>query len=69
MALSRDNRLSMVILHKGLQDEMQDLMDVNNEIQEVLGRSYTVPGDIDEDDLNAGTAPYNNCCRPQVNTK
>lgn len=34
-----------------LQDEMMDLMDVSNEIQETLGRSYNVPDDIDEDDL------------------
>ncbi|XVF12043.1 hypothetical protein REPUB_Repub08aG0080800 [Reevesia pubescens] len=34
-----------------LQDEMMDLMDVSNEIQETLGRSYNVPDDIDEDKL------------------
>ncbi|XVF82719.1 hypothetical protein PTKIN_Ptkin16aG0071700 [Pterospermum kingtungense] len=34
-----------------LQDEMMDLMDVSNEIQETLGRSYNVPDDIDEDEL------------------
>ncbi|XP_051143691.1 vacuolar protein sorting-associated protein 60.1 [Andrographis paniculata] len=34
-----------------LQDEMMDLMDVSNEIQESLGRSYNVPDDIDEDEL------------------
>ncbi|CAM8971698.1 hypothetical protein QQ045_028818 [Rhodiola kirilowii] len=34
-----------------LQDEMLDLMDISNEIQESLGRSYSVPDDIDEDDL------------------
>lgn len=34
-----------------LQDEMMDLMDMSNEIQETLGRSYNVPDDIDEDDL------------------
>jgi len=37
-----------------LQDEMMDLMDVSNEIQETLGRSYNVPDDIDEDDLMGG---------------
>lgn len=31
-----------------------DLMDVSNEIQESLGRSYNVPDDIDEDDLMGG---------------
>ncbi|KAL6125493.1 hypothetical protein ACLB2K_073550 [Fragaria x ananassa] len=34
-----------------LQDEMMDLMDVSNEIQETLGRSYSVPDDIDEEEL------------------
>jgi charged multivesicular body protein 5 len=34
-----------------LNDEMADLMDQANEIQEVLGRDYNVPDDIDEDEL------------------
>ncbi|XP_006345880.1 charged multivesicular body protein 5-like [Solanum tuberosum] len=34
-----------------LQDEMTDLMDVSNEIQETLGRSYGVPDDVDEEEL------------------
>ncbi|MFS8022486.1 putative Snf7 family protein [Helianthus anomalus] len=34
-----------------LQDEMMDMMDIDNEIQESLGRSYGVPDDIDEDEL------------------
>ncbi|KAI3757190.1 vacuolar protein sorting-associated protein 60.2 [Cynara cardunculus var. scolymus] len=34
-----------------LQDDMIDLMEVSNEIQESLGRSYSVPDDIDEEDL------------------
>ncbi|XAR53537.1 hypothetical protein NMG60_11022131 [Bertholletia excelsa] len=34
-----------------LQDEMMDMMDVSNEIQESLGRSYNVPEDIDEEEL------------------
>ncbi|KAG9444410.1 hypothetical protein H6P81_015750 [Aristolochia fimbriata] len=34
-----------------MQDEMMDLMDVSNEIQESLGRSYNIPDDIDEEDL------------------
>lgn len=33
---------------------MMDLMDVSNEIQETLGRTYNVPDDIDEDDLMGG---------------
>ncbi|KAK9075091.1 hypothetical protein SSX86_003410 [Deinandra increscens subsp. villosa] len=34
-----------------LQDDMMDLMEVSNEIQESLGRTYNVPDDIDEEDL------------------
>ncbi|KAK9078702.1 hypothetical protein SSX86_002759 [Deinandra increscens subsp. villosa] len=34
-----------------LQDEMMDMMDISNEVQESLGRSYSVPDDIDEDEL------------------
>ncbi|KAI8641151.1 Snf7 family [Parasitella parasitica] len=36
-----------------LQDEMEDLMEQANEVQETLGRSYNLPDDIDEDDLEA----------------
>lgn len=36
-----------------MQDEMEDIMDQANEIQETLGRSYGVPDDIDEDELEA----------------
>jgi charged multivesicular body protein 5 len=36
-----------------LQDEMADLMDVGNEIQESLGRSYEVPEDVDDAELDA----------------
>lgn len=34
-----------------MQDDMIDLMDISSEIQESLGRSYSVPEDIDEDEL------------------
>jgi charged multivesicular body protein 5 len=34
---------------------MEDLMEQANEIQETLGRSYGLPEDIDEADLEAGT--------------
>lgn len=34
-----------------MQDDMIDMMDISNEIQESLGRSYSVPDDIDEDEL------------------
>lgn len=39
---------------QNLQDEMMDLMDVSSEIQETLGRSYSVPDGLDEDDLMGG---------------
>lgn len=39
-------------------DEMADLMEQADEIQEVMGRSYGVPDDIDEDDLQAGNRIY-----------
>eukprot|EP01018_Ginkgo_biloba_P012715 Gb_11898 [translate_table: standard] len=34
-----------------MQDEMMNLMDISSEIQESLGRSYSVPDDIDDDEL------------------
>ncbi|KAM0862392.1 hypothetical protein ACQ4PT_045282 [Festuca glaucescens] len=34
-----------------MQDEMTDLMDVSNEVQESLGRSYNIPDDVDEEEL------------------
>ena len=37
-----------------MQDEMTDLMDVSNEIQESLGRSYNIPDDVDEEELMGG---------------
>ncbi|OHE92179.1 Snf7 family protein [Colletotrichum orchidophilum] len=36
-----------------LQDEMADLMDIGNDIQESLARSYDVPEDVDEAELDA----------------
>jgi len=38
---------------EAMQDEMEDLLDQANEIQEALGRSYNLPEDIDEADLEA----------------
>jgi charged multivesicular body protein 5 len=34
-----------------LNDQMADLLEYNEEVQEVLGQSYTTPEDIDEDGL------------------
>jgi charged multivesicular body protein 5 len=36
-----------------LQDEMADLMDMGNDIQESISRSYDVPDEVDEDELDA----------------
>ncbi|CCE34155.1 hypothetical protein E4U22_003790 [Claviceps purpurea] len=36
-----------------LQDEMADLMDVGNEIQDSLARSYDIPEEVDESELDA----------------
>ncbi|OMJ27958.1 Charged multivesicular body protein 5 [Smittium culicis] len=38
---------------KQLQDEMADLLEDTNEIQELMGRSYNVPDDVNEQDLDA----------------
>ncbi|KAI9477578.1 Vacuolar protein-sorting-associated protein 60 [Coemansia sp. RSA 989] len=36
-----------------IQDEMSDLMEQANEVQELMGRSYDLPEDFDEEDLEA----------------
>lgn len=36
-------------------------MEQANEVQETLGRSYNLPDDIDEDDLEAGELEYLSC--------
>lgn len=36
-----------------LQDEMADLMDMGNDIQDSISRSYDVPEDVDESELDA----------------
>lgn len=38
--------------------EMEDLLEQANEIQESLGRSYAVPDELDEADLEAGTNAF-----------
>ncbi|KAK8609445.1 hypothetical protein V6N13_061893 [Hibiscus sabdariffa] len=47
----QDIDVCTLFITSNLQDEMMDLMDVSNEIQETLGRSYNVPDDIDEEEL------------------
>ncbi|KAI8323535.1 hypothetical protein GQ54DRAFT_316652 [Martensiomyces pterosporus] len=36
-----------------MQDEMADLLEQANEVQELMGRSYNLPEDVDEQDLEA----------------
>jgi charged multivesicular body protein 5 len=36
-----------------MQDEMADLMDIGNDIQESISRSYDVPEEVDEAELDA----------------
>lgn len=40
-----------------MQFEMEELLEQANEVQETLSRSYAVPDEIDEADLEAG-APF-----------
>lgn len=40
---------------------MEDLLEQANEIQESLGRSYSVPDEIDEADLEAGMFLFSLC--------
>lgn len=37
-----------------MQDDMQDMLEQANEVMETMGRSYGLPEDVDEDDLEAG---------------
>ena len=39
---------------QSIHDDMEDLIEQANEIQESLGRSYGVPDEVDEEDLQAG---------------
>ncbi|KAI9230188.1 MAG: putative charged multivesicular body protein 5 [Piptocephalis tieghemiana] len=38
---------------ESIQDEMEDLMDQANEIQETMGRTYAVPDEVDDGELEA----------------
>lgn len=44
--------LNFIIMNQDIQDEMGDMLEMNDEVQEALSRSYGVP-DIDEDELAA----------------
>jgi charged multivesicular body protein 5 len=39
---------------QSVQFDMEDLLEQANEVQEMLGRSYAVPDELDEADLEAG---------------
>jgi charged multivesicular body protein 5 len=39
-----------------MQYDMEELLEQANEVQETLSRSYAVPDEIDEVDLEAGTS-------------
>ncbi len=44
----------ILFVFQSVQYDMEDLLEQANEIQETLGRSYAVPDEIDEADLEAG---------------
>lgn len=49
--------LVIVVIHGVFQSvhyDMEDLLEQANEIQDALGRSYAVPDELDEADLQAG---------------
>lgn len=41
-----------------MQYDMEELLEQANEVQETLSRSYAVPDEIDEADLEAGTSIF-----------
>lgn len=50
--------LSDVQRYQSIHYDMEDLIEQANEIQESLGRSYGVPDEVDEADLQAGELPF-----------
>ncbi len=42
-----------------MQDDMEDMMEQANDMQEMISRSYGLPDDVDEDELNAGAPQIN----------
>lgn len=51
-ALKKNKELNLDYIDK-VQDSMFDMMDMTNEINEAMSRSYGVPDDVDESDLMA----------------
>jgi len=43
-----------ITFYQNIHYDMEDLIDQANEIQETLGRTYGVPDEVDEADLEAG---------------
>jgi charged multivesicular body protein 5 len=43
---------------------MEDLLEQANEVQESLGRSYAVPDELDEADLEAGSLKHGTSSDP-----
>lgn len=54
MASSMQSCLTPFLFLQSAHDEMADMLEQANEIQESLGRSYAVPDEVDEEDLQAG---------------
>lgn len=52
VAMKKNKELDLNYIDK-LQDELADMADLTNEINEMMGRSYDVPEDVDETDLMA----------------
>ena len=50
---------------KNIHYEMEDLIEQSNEIQETLSRSYAVPDEMDEADLEAGAYSITHLKTPQ----
>lgn len=46
--------------------DMEDLLEQANEIQESLGRSYAVPDELDEEDLEAGKLSSFSIYHPRI---
>jgi charged multivesicular body protein 5 len=51
----------VLIIFQSIHYDMEDLIEQANEIQESLGRSYGVPDEVDEADLQAGQFACSDC--------
>jgi charged multivesicular body protein 5 len=48
----------MFLEFKNLWDDMEDLYETSNEVQDILSRSYGVPEEFDEADLEEGDSSH-----------